>query len=189
MAETVILDACCSLNLVATGRAGDILRQLPYRFCLSQRGRGETLYLRAPDGDERESVDLQPFFDDGLLTVEALAGTSEETLFVEFGAHVADGEAEAAALAVNRGYILATDDRKARRIVLERHTALRLIGTLELLHAWQEAAGPPDAIVSDALQRISVRATYRPRRTHPLWDWWNNLYEEQDHRRESELGR
>jgi hypothetical protein len=178
MAETVILDACCTLNLVATGRTGEILSQLPHRFCLGPRGRGEALYLAVPEAEEREAIDLQPFFDAGLLTEEAIVGPAEEALFVEFGAHVADGEAEAAALAVNRGYILATDDRKARRIVMERHASVRLTGTLELLREWQQAEGPPDTILRDALKLISTRATYRPRPSHPLWGWWNSLYGE-----------
>lgn len=178
MAETVILDACCTLNLVATGCAREILRQLPHRFCLGPRGRGEALYLAVPDAEEREAIDLQPFFDAGLLTQEALAGSAEEALFVEFGASVADGEAEAAALAVNRGYILATDDRKARRIVVERYASLRLTSTLELLREWQQTAEPPDAVLRDALKLISTRATYRPRRSHPLWDWWDSLCQE-----------
>jgi hypothetical protein len=178
MADTVILDACCTLNLAATGRSAEILRQLPYRFCLGPRVRGEALYLAVPDSEEREAVELKPFFDAGLLVEEALAEAVEEALFVEFGASVADGESEAAALAVNRGYILATDDRKARRVVVERHASLRLTNTLELLREWQQTAGPPDGLLRDALQLISTRATYRPRPTHPLWDWWIGLTNE-----------
>jgi predicted nucleic acid-binding protein len=89
-----------------------------------------------------------------------------------FGARLADGEAEAAALAAVRGYILATDDRKARRVATERCSTLRLTGTLELLREWQSTAGIVDAVIASALRRIAERATYRPRRTDPLWSWW-----------------
>jgi predicted nucleic acid-binding protein len=175
MVETVILDACCTLNLSATGRAEEILRRLSYRCCVGQRARGEAQWLAIPGSDERELVDLQPLIDLGLLTQEQLCGSAEETLFVAFGVSLADGEAEAAALAVHRGYSLATDDRKARRVVTEKHPALRLTGTLELMREWQQTTAPAEAAVADALRRIADRATYRPRRSDPRYGWWAAL--------------
>jgi len=173
--ETVILDACCTLNLSATSRIEVILRRLPYEFTVGSWGRREAQWLSVPDLEERESVDLEPLIRAGVLTEEELRDRAEEALFVELGLTLADGEAEAAALAISRGYVLATDDRKARRVVAERHPSARLTGTLELLHAWQSAAAPSEAEVADALRRISERATYRPRRTHPLYTWWSDL--------------
>jgi predicted nucleic acid-binding protein len=178
MEETLILDACCTLNLSATGRAAEIFQQLPCRSVVGARARGEAQWLAVPDSEEREPVDLGPLIASGGLTEVQLQGPDEERLFVEFGASLADGEAEAAAIAVNRGFILATDDRKARRIVSERYADVRLTGTLELLHEWQSTAGPMDAEVAEALRRIAERATYRPRRVHPLYDWWARLVEE-----------
>jgi predicted nucleic acid-binding protein len=175
MVETVILDACCTLNLSATGRAEEILRRLPYHCCVGERARGEAQWLAIPDSEERELVDLRSLIDLGLLAQEELCGSAEEALFVAFGISLADGEAEAAALAVNRGYILATDDRKARRIVTEKHPALRLAGTLELIREWQQTAAPAEAEVAEALRRIADRATYRPRRSDPLYGWWAAL--------------
>ena len=175
MDETVVLDACCILNITATGRAGQILNELPHRFALGHRARGEALWLAAPDSDEREPVDLGPLLAAGLLTEALLDGPAEAALFVEFAATLADGEAEAAALAVARGYVLATDDRKARRTVAARYPSARLTGTLELIHEWQLAAAPPDVHVTEALRRISERATYQPRSSHPLRDWWVDL--------------
>jgi hypothetical protein len=175
MVDPVILDACCTLNLAATGRAEAILRQLPYRFVVGPRARGETLWLVVPDSDEREPVDLEPLIGAGALREEPLQGPEEEALFVEFSIQLADGEAEAAALSVNRGYTLATDDRKAQRVVREKEATVRLSGTLELLRKWQIIAGSSEAEVGDVLRRIAKRATYRPRRAHPLYEWWKNL--------------
>jgi hypothetical protein len=176
--DTVILDACCTLNLAATGRIEEILRRLPYQFCIGRRSRGEALWLKIPDTEEREPVNLQPLIDQALLSEEWLKTSEEEALFVAFGASLADGEAEAAALAVRRGYLLATDDRKARRTVTERHPTARLTSTLELLKEWQALARPLDAELRHALLRISERATYRPRQSDPLWTWWAALIDE-----------
>lgn len=178
MAETLTLDACVSLNLDATGRVVEILSQLPHHFTVGRRARGEAQWLAAPGSEERERVDLEPLIAAGLLREQQLQGPAEEALFVEFGARLADGEAEAAAIAASRGYILATDDRKARRIVTERYAAVRLSSTLELLREWQLAVAPPEAEVTEALWRIAERATYRPASSHPLWAWWVDLMDE-----------
>src|SRR5438034_11240497 len=104
-------------------------------------------------------VNLQPLVDRGLITMEALAQPAEETLFVALSVKLADGEAEAGALAISRGYILATDDRKARRITVEQHAGLCLLGTLDLLREWQQVAGPSEADLRHVLHQISQRAT------------------------------
>jgi len=173
--ETVILDACCTLNLAATGRMAVILERLPYRFCMGRRARGEAQWLRIPGEEERELVDLEPLLQLSLLVIEDLQDPKEEALFVRFSEQIADGEAEGAALAIHRGCILATDDRKARQVVTADHPALRLISTLELIREWQDEAGIQEADMANVLRRIAERARYRPRRNHPLWDWWSRL--------------
>ena len=171
MQETVILDACCTLNFSATNRAADLLTDLPYRFVIGTRARREAQWLVVPGSDEREPVDLQPLIDRGLLQEEQLEH-EEETMFAQWAARMGDGEAEAAALAVGRSYVLATDDRKARRMLSGAYAALRLTSTLELLREWQESARPGATEMAELLRRISERATYRPRRLDPLWPWW-----------------
>jgi len=170
--ETVILDACCTLNVAATGRMAEILERLPYRFCIGRRARGEAQWLRIPGEEERERVDLEPLLQLSLLVIEELQEPAEETLFVQFSEQVADGEAEAAALAIRRGYILATDDRKARRVVTTGHQSVQLISTPELIREWQDEAGIQEEDMADVLRRVAERARYRPRPNHPLWDWW-----------------
>src|SRR5262245_30982217 len=117
MAEPVILDACCTLTLSATGRIEEILGNLPHRFCVGVRARAETQYLRVEGSTEREPVNLQTLFNAGLLTEEQVHTPDEQMLYVGLAASLAGGEAEAAALAISRGYILATDERKARNLM------------------------------------------------------------------------
>jgi predicted nucleic acid-binding protein len=173
--QVVILDACCILTLYATGHMDEILRDLPYAVRIGAGARNEAQWLRVPGEEERERIELQPLIDSELLTQERLSGPQEEALFVELGTQLADGEAEAAALAANRGYALATDDRKARRVIGERCRTVALTGTLELLHEWQLGAHIGDAALAVALRRIRDRATYLPRETDPLWEWWEAL--------------
>jgi hypothetical protein len=175
MDRPIILDACCVLNLAATGHFEEILGGLPWRWHVGHRARAEAHWLWAPDGEARDQVDLDPLMRLGLLDELELELAQEEALFVEFSATLADGEAEAAALAVMRVFALDTDDRKARRVVGERSPGLQLYTTLEIIRAWQICCAVTDADIAASLCRVSDRATYRPRRTDPLWDWWDTL--------------
>jgi hypothetical protein len=175
MDELITLDACCVLNLAATGCFEGILRGLPSHFYVGQRARREAQWLRVLDADQRDLVDLEPLLEMSLLEELQLWDPQERALFIELSVTLEDGEAEAAALAIVRGYALATDDRKARRVVAERSAGLRLYSTLEIIREWQICCAVSDASVATALRRVADRATYQPRRTDPLWDWWKAL--------------
>lgn len=173
--KKVVLDACCTLNLSATGRLEQILRELPFEFLIGRRARTEAQWLENPDSEEREVVTLDPCFAEGLLSEVSLCGEAEEAIFVVLSACMHDGEAEAAAVAASRGWAFATDDRKARRMLGKMHPTLRLSTTQELLFHWYRDAHPSDAEVAEALRRIEERATYRPPRADPLTRWWNDF--------------
>jgi hypothetical protein len=79
---------------------------LPYRWHVGHRARAEAQWLWAPDGEARDQVDLDPLMQLGLLDELELELAQQKALFVEFSATLADGEAEAAALAVTRGFVL-----------------------------------------------------------------------------------
>ena len=79
---------------------------------------------------EREEVDLSPLFEDGLLEEESLHGLRETALFVELSSSMDEGEAEAAALSISRGYSLVTDDRKVRRTMAEKYHSLEVVGKI-----------------------------------------------------------
>lgn len=175
MPDSCILDACCALNLSATGRVDQILRDLPYRFHIGRRARGEALWLSVPGSAERETVDLQPLMDANLLVEEQPSTDEKEALYVTLAASLAGGEAEAAALAIRRGYILATDERKARNRIRRDHPSVRLLTTQELLHEWQHVCGASDAEAAAVIRRISERASYRVYSGAPLVDWWRSL--------------
>ena len=174
-AETILLDACDLLNLYGTGEIESILSHLPYRFVAGARALREAQWVRAEGEAERERVEVRPLIEAGLLAEESLQGQAETDLFIEFGLLIDDGEAETLALAVARGYSVATDDRKARRIAAERLTGAQLLGTLELLHEWQVRTGLENAAMREILRRMAFRSSYIPRRSDPLWDWWTEL--------------
>jgi predicted nucleic acid-binding protein len=62
-----------------------------------------------------------------------------------------DGEAFAIALAVTRKAVLVLDERKARRIVLERFSELKLMFTIEYIEDTAQFAGLSESETSDVI--------------------------------------
>ena len=74
------------------------------------------------------------------------------------------------AIAVSRGWTLATDDGKALRIAGERGIAT--ITTPEILVNWAEGTSAPPARIGEALREIEERARFVAPRRSPHAEWW-----------------
>ncbi len=173
----LILDASCLLNLYATERFGDIAACLREQVGVADYVlEEEALFIRreaSADGqDDQVPVDLSPFVSEGLVEVMRLESSNEETTFVAFAALIDDGEAMTAALALHRGGSVATDDRKARRVLAERAPTVPLISTLDLLSRWAEAMSVPLHELRTALERMRSGASYVPGPGDPSYRWW-----------------
>jgi hypothetical protein len=171
----LLLDACCVINLYATGRMREILRALPYRCAAARYVIDREVLLLAPDSErshERERIDLVLVIDEGLLEVMDVESDADKQELVRLAREIDDGEAQTCALARFRGASVASDDRKVLRLLdREQVTAVR---TAELLHEWSLRAEPGAAIVRDALRRVEALASFRPRAGAPLSDWWRS---------------
>lgn len=172
-----ILDACSLLNLVASRRLPEIARGTPAAFIMPKQAANEVLYVRrggsGPDADERELIDLADFEKRGLLTVASLESSSETACFISFAAQMDDGEAAACTLAVHRGGVLVSDERKARRIMSQAFPAIRLLTTSEVIKAWAEGTGIEASVLARLLIDVEERGNFRPGRHDPLESWWN----------------
>ncbi len=180
--STLLLDASCLLNLYATGRFRDIGVTLPYQIAVADYVLDvEALYVWRPDPtgtrDEAEPVDLSSLVDEGLVRVMGLETPDEEATFVELAAVVDDGEAMTGALAAHRQCALATDDRKARRVLGEQIPTVPLLSTLELLKLWVDGAAVPDTELRAAVEGMRVGASYVPGPRDPLYSWWQSIME------------
>ena len=125
--------------------------------------------------EETVPVDLSPLIDEGLLLVVRLETPSEEASFVELAAVLDDGEAVTGAIALNRGHLIAIDDRKARRVLGEKASGMRLVSTLDLMHQWCPSVSVQE--VSHALRAMQLRARYVPGQQDPLYAWWRDMME------------
>lgn len=179
----ILLDACCLLNLYATGRIDAILRALPDRFAIADRVAAEALYIRrgggGDDADERDPVDLGPLIAQGLIEVQQLESEEEAASFVGFAAQLDDGEAMTCAVALHRGGVVGTDDRKARRICGAQSPPLKIRTTPAMLKAWAESERIAGADLRQVLVDIRERARFAPGKQEPLQAWWEAAFREE----------
>ena len=182
--DLVLLDASCLINLYATGRLRDVALAVPYRLGVADYVlEREALYVWRPGAsvaeETRVPVDLEHLVEEGLIRVMRLESEEEERTFVDFAGLMDDGEAVTGAIALHRGYVVATDDRKARRILAERLRSITLVSTLELLKLWDEAASVSGAELREALAAMESGASYLPGERDPLYGWWRSaMYED-----------
>lgn len=172
----ILLDACCVLNLYATRRIREILEAIPVRFAVAERAAAEALFVRrggsGDDASEQDPVNLQPLVTGGLLEILHLETETEMASFVQFAAELDDGEAMTCALAVHRSATVATDDRKARKVLNARAPGVHIHSTAEIIKRWAEAKQVPEPSLKRVLADVLERARFTPSRHDPLQAWW-----------------
>jgi predicted nucleic acid-binding protein len=120
-----------------------------------------------------EPVELDPLFERGVLNRCAIENEREEDLYVAYALELDDGEAMSLAVAESRGLPLATDERKARRVVRDNCPQLPLISTAEVIHEWAQSREASEIVA--AVRSIHYRARFQPSDPDPLAPWWATL--------------
>ena len=175
MASILIQDACVLINLLGSGRFNDIAAGCGIDFAIVSAVSREALYLHSPDPNVREKIDLAPLIQDGTLKILGPKNESEKLRYIELALSLDDGEAESVAIAESRHFALATDDKKARRLIQNEGIKIELWSTCSLLQLWQNKCSIPDEQMKIVLENIFSRARYRLKTGHPDFDWWTEL--------------
>ncbi len=174
---TILLDACALINLLASGEIESILSATASEIMICAAVQKESLYLRSDDPHDQlpEPIHLDDFLRAGVFSVCDMEGEKEETLYVDYASQLDDGEAMSLAIANARGYSLATDDRKARRIFLESVGAKnRLISTSDLIRRWAERKSVSAIRLKSVLLSIQRRANFLLARSDTNFVWWRD---------------
>ena len=168
-----IVDACCFINLYATGEVRGFLTELAWEWHMPSAALAESLYIRVTsdkDDDKREPIEPQPYIDERLITLVDIGGTDEAELYVALAGDLDDGEAMALAIAKLRGWTLASDDRKAQRYA--SGLGVPVITTPELMRRWAKASKMRPARLKTLLSNIQSGARFAPAEDAPGYDWW-----------------
>jgi hypothetical protein len=116
------IDACCLFDLLASGNTEAILRTSGFSWQLLSVVQGEVQYVRRHDPAQpgklvKVPADLSGLIASGLLTVCDPQNQQELDRFTHYATLFrSDGESMCLALAELRGWVVATDDRRAIRV-------------------------------------------------------------------------
>jgi len=170
----LLLDACVAINLAATGNVESIAQVLSTTFLIVDQAASEMGYLRDEvDGQLVQTpIDLNRYVTAGAVQLLSL-NDGELDQYVALAAVVDDGEAATITIAASRGLLMATDDRKARRVCTEQGV-LEPVRSLNILHSYADAASLNEESIRELLVRIRSRASFRPPSVDPDYKWWSS---------------
>jgi predicted nucleic acid-binding protein len=136
-AASLVGDASVWINLVATGRAQEILRSSPVEFVVTTSALGELEQGRAKG--RQTAAEMVRLIETGLVREVSLS-SADETVFLGLVAGptsltLDDGEAATIAYALGSGTVALIDERKATDLCAERYPALVVMSTTDLLLA------------------------------------------------------
>jgi predicted nucleic acid-binding protein len=170
----VVLDACCILNFCASGHFLEILRAIPAKAIVAlvvQDYELETL-RQLENQVNPGATQFEAALDQRLLTAIDFESELEAEHFVNYVAMLDDGEAATCAIAVHRGWAIATDDKKAIAFFQQAAPHLQILSTLEIVKHWSEKVSLDASALKSALSAIRFKGRYMPPRSHPLLNWW-----------------
>lgn len=176
----IILDACCIINLYASGEMRAILKAIPKSLSIATFVKEqEVLKIYSGPLDNvtasYETIDLQPFINEKLLVLAEIANESEEVFYVNLAQKLDDGEAITGAIAINRNWAIATDENKAIKLFQNKAPHIALVSTLDLVKFWVDTTKPNKQTIQNMVLNIRVRGNYEPHKNHHLFSWWESF--------------
>jgi predicted nucleic acid-binding protein len=179
--KQVVIDACCTLNLLATGREIDIVRALGLLLLETPQVSREPISLSTPPDEDgvrrKEPVSCAALRAAGCLEMRALDTEALLDAFVTCAARIKDTDASCIALAGVLGIPLVTDDRKERKVARDIFPHLEVVSTLDLLHDAAAALRWSDDELVKVASSLLWRGNFAPPRRDPRADWYLALLE------------
>ncbi|HYJ06797.1 MAG TPA: hypothetical protein VEX43_16795 [Chthoniobacterales bacterium] len=171
----VLQDACVLLNLLATGCFEQLCGALDFEFVIARAAAEEALFLRDASTNENVVLDLTELVEKQLLSIVDVETDEERQRYIAYATELDDGEAMSLALAECRHIALATDDRKAIRLITEQKLPIDIWSTVGLLQEWQKKRSITKNEMRQILVAIRDRARFVPKRPPEDAAWWNSF--------------
>lgn len=166
----LLIDSCCLLNLCASGELLNILQVISIS--------AQATIVEEVKRELLEIENIEQFEDaikQGLLSIVDFESDAEQTAFVNYTVDIDDGEAATGAIAINRNWAIATDDKKATKFLSQESPSLQIISTLEIIKHWSKIVNIEPSKLSNVLNNIRVKARYYPHKNHLLKSWWETV--------------
>lgn len=179
MPRTVVIDTCCTLNLLATRREVAIVRSLVMQLLDTPQVSREPMTLWTPPDHDgirtKEPASTGSLRQSGHLRTQPLDTEALVDAFVDAAARIKDADASCIAVAGVLRLPLLTDDRKERRLARQLFPAIELVSTLDLI----EEAARTLAWTREELVRIASdlrwRGNFAPPKGDPRGAWYESL--------------
>lgn len=174
----VVLDACCILNFCASRHFISILKFIPAQVVVTEVVREQELItLQRLKNEENEgAIQFETAIIQGLLLVVDFESELEEETFVNYAFELGDdGESATFAIAIHRGWAIATDDKKAASFSQREAPHLQVLSTLEIIKNWSQEANLASTELRSVLSAIRTKGRYAQHKNHPLLSWWEKL--------------
>ncbi len=175
----LLLDACCIINFLASGHLLEILKVIPAQVAVTQVVLEEELQIleRLKDEGNESAIQFQIAIDRDIVKIVDYDFDSDaetETFLNYLANNLGDGEAATFAIAFQRKWALATDDKKAISFMQQQASYIQIFSTPEIIKYWSEAAKVNFSKLSEALNAVEKNGSYSPPKSHPLRSWWKN---------------
>ncbi len=174
----LVLDACCILNFSASGHFIEIIRSIPAQVVVTEVVRRKELITlqRLADEQNESAIQFETAISQGLILVVDFESAVEEEKFVNYVFELQDdGESATFAVAICRGWAIASDDKRAVSFFKREAPHLQILSTLEVVKYWSEQVNLTSTELRTVLTAIRIKGKYVPYRNHPLFSWWENL--------------
>ncbi len=177
--KELVIDACCTLNLLATKRGVEIVTALGMHLFDTPQVRGEPMFAWDPPNDEgertRQSVTTDALRDAGLLTTLTLDTDALIDALVDAASRIKETDASCIALAGVLAIPLISDDRKERRIAIELFPSIELVSTLDLLHEASRRLSWNERELSEVAFDLRWGGSFAPPKQDPRTEWYAAL--------------
>lgn len=178
-ARDIVIDACCTLNLLATRRDVEIVRALDLRLLDTPMTSVEPLFLWSPpneDGERaRHPITTNDLREAGRMMTRPLDAEALVDAFVAAATRIKDADASCIALAGVLGVPLLSDDCKERRIATEMFPSIELVSTLDVLHDASRSLAWSDQELAQVAAALRWGGNFAPPRNDPRADWYAAL--------------
>ncbi len=177
--ELAVIDACCTINLLATGREVEIARSLGVTFLQSDRVSRETNFLWTPPDEENVRHRVPTSTDQlraaGLLSIRAIDTDALTDSFVAAAGRIKDTDASCIALSGVLGIPLISDDAKQRRVATDLFPKVELVSTLEVVYDASLAMNWDDRTQIEVAVAMRWRGNFAAPRRDSHREWYISL--------------
>jgi predicted nucleic acid-binding protein len=177
--KLAVIDACCTINLLATGQEIAIVRSLGMTLLQTERVSREMHFLWTPPDEDyvrhKEAASTDDLRAAGLLTIRALDTEALIDSFVAAAERIKDNDASCIALAGVLGVPLISDDAKQRRVATDLFPGLELVSTLDIVHEAAIAMKWDDQARVEVAIALRWRGNFAAPRRDPRREWYISL--------------